>query len=1082
MQANAVPAPQTAIQGAVPVPPSNNEEEPNVNSGKESAIKLSNVNQKIFYVQTAHYRAGNYAPLNILTRGPFSYTDIIDMSKTKLIVSGIQPNSSLVKTSIMYPKISEESINVLDICLIDIKSPTISQTLIKSIMDFSSSEHAQMYVNQMENISIKAMTDKEREEYESKSEVKNFDEWITQNVNTIFTLPQNSESLKLHFETKLDFIGYLLTTELGFFIANEMKNTTLAPSTQWVKAWQGDVEGTEKFKDIIQAIEHTGNPVYMFYYKTYHLLKSLCFVLHDKPVDRFAPLLYKTMNDRFLLQMQDYKSAYSFIDVIFTRLWEIWRQGFDVTIQETLIEGKRVATGMEGKVTQSRCHKTIANLTTEFNNNMTSYGINVPKKIVTFSVPYSSFEFEKTQKDLKSTLNFYQYGLSDAVGNRKYIQDLDKGAIYPNTCAQQDAAPNEKKGTTLEVTEDTSKQAGNPVVDHKYKITQKGIQNEAHFQIEPQRFGDISIYCRQQKHGNPYFLYYAAFRYFDSVVQKIISDGGLTIFNLSFGMVSIPSDLYHIKDEGVDKILFAVITDRISQNETIPLINTLIPTMQESARGKKTFTLKSLMYKMNILRTSDNNRSLQDAVCILLATFAKELGDQSKIQVIENICRNSEGSLKSYVATVDSFFSESIVNGGVLFKGGNLIFTEQSGFHALTQEEIDIRFEIMYRASKYTYSKFESRVKMLSDIIKNVCTNALSTPDARLTFTTYLIYSAILNNVDTNKIIVNGTTYDAFINKFDRANHSSIFDEESLVKRLFTYGNSGNITDIFAIYENHTNDPFSMTIVDNIRRTTLWDMIIDYKKRDYNIGILFEETPLFFLIEEIPRLKKIIFKKNRGTSGDLTAGVIEILEQKFIDKMQTFINKFSITVSPFPINAHDLFVILFACNPNVNAVHNNSIPYEVFKPLVSQKIIVFKSELAKLSVQDESVGAYVLLQINNNIGLLPQLVTPDEPKYNDVDSQQDLETDNQVSSDPSDVAFVKDLAASIAPQSGGVKLPNSVFRKGRIDFPSYKKFLIEHFSRPVRKTRKQRRQQNNKSKSRRNKSNKSKRKSLKKRK
>jgi hypothetical protein len=234
------------------------------------------------------------------------------------------------------------------------------------------------------------------------------------------------------------------------------------------------------------------------------------------------------------------------------------------------------------------------------------------------------------------------------------------------------------------------------------------------------------------------------------------------------------------------------------------------------------------------------------------------------------------------------------VNGGVLFKGGNLIFTEQSGFHALTQEEVNIRYKIMYRASIYTYSKFKSRVKMLSDIIKNVCTNALSIPDARLTFTTYLIYTAILNNVDTNKIIVDGTTYDAFINKFDRANHSSIFDEESLVKRLFTYGNSGNITDIFAIYENHTNDPFSMTIVDNIRRTTLWDMIIDYKKRGYDTGTLFEETPLFFLIEEIPKLKKIIFKKNRGTSGDLTAGVIEILEQKFIDKMQTFINKFSI--------------------------------------------------------------------------------------------------------------------------------------------------------------------------------------------
>lgn len=1004
----------------------------------------------IFYIDTINQIVqinGTRKEVNVGTRGPYTLADIVHFAQLPRL-NGFQPNGIFVTTWIVYPAKSDENTTGLDAMIIDIKDPDAPKTLQQSIIDYNEAEDKKTYTDRLEKLAIKAMTEQERIEYEQK-DIKNFVAWIQENVNTTFALPQDPTTLKLHYESKLDFIGYLLTVELGFFIASEMKAQPLPYVTQTEKnTWLGTTVTTGKFRDILDIIKETGNPISMFYYKTYHLLKSLCFVLHDKPVDLFAPVLYNTMKARFDKQLPQQPTAYS---QAFIQLWEIWRKGFDVN-----------TTSMTAKVTQSRCHKTIKELTESFEQFIyVVEKIAVPKKIITFAVPYSSFEFEKTQEELKSALRFYNFGLSDAVGNDKYIKDLEKGAIYPNTCAQQDAAPNEKRGTILEVIEDTYAQPDQHPV-HRYTVNITGNPSKTTFSIEPQRFGDISIFCKQQE-PKPIFLYYAAIDYFDDAVKSVIASHHTTIFTESFPKV--PQDLHVIIDEGVTKILFAVITDRISQNETIPLISGIVPSMHESARGKKTFSLKSLLYKLSWLKTKDNNPTLQTAVFILLATFAKELGDQSKIQVIENICRNQQGSQKSYVATVDSFFSESIVNGGVLFKGGNLILTEQSGFHTLTQGEIDKVFEIMVRATTYTYTHFKNRVSLLSNIIEHVCRSAIENPNNKIPFTTFLIYQALYNQVQTDKIIITETQYNTFINSFDRANHSSILDEESLVRRLFNFG---NINDIFAIYENHTNEPFSMTIDDKKRRTDLWDMIIDYKKLGFSVDALLEETTLFFLIEMIPKLKRIEYKIGRGTSGDLTKDILPVLRQKFVDKMKVFMTTFNIT--SMPINELELFIILLACNPNVGASNNNAILYSSFEPDFARLIAQCKTVIQP----ENTFGAKELIDRFLQLGNVPQVIQPNEPKYSDIDSQQDLETDNAIPSEPSD--SVTDVAMQ-APQTGGVKLPKHVYRKGRIDLRSYKKFLIDLLPKPLHTTIRSKKSRKSKGKGKSNKS-----KSLKKRK
>jgi hypothetical protein len=157
---------------------------------------------------------------------------------------------------------------------------------------------------------------------------------------------------------------------------------------------------------------------------------------------------------------------------------------------------------------------------------------------------------------------------------------------------------------------------------------------------------------------------------------------------------------------------------------------------------------------------------------------------------------------------------------------------------------------------------------------------------------------------------------------------------EGLVRRFFNYGKEGGINDIFAIYENHNYNPFSMRIVNDIHRTDLWDMISDYIKMGFDINSLLEEAPLLFLIEQIPKIKNVDIRISRTvTSGNITSDVLLKLKEKFVAKMQSFIDTFQIVIytfqkpSQFGLTAVELFYILLACNPHIGGTDKNGIEY-----------------------------------------------------------------------------------------------------------------------------------------------------------
>ena len=1055
-------------------PPNNNNNNSNSNVKKQLLGTTINGNQEIKHITISPPNTLNEIMENVsLIKGNSSADEIVLYSIIYPVQSSKNPlafESRCIAIPLLY-RYTNNARKAIE--------EGFKEILKKSLQNFNkpteSESEKNNYIRRIEKLIVKAMTEEEVKRFELSLKAKPIDEWLKEDLPLEFDMneenseedesEEHSEEAKFHYQSRLESLGYYLTSELGYFIANEMEINLPDPNlTTKPPGWIPDSETLGKFKDILELIEEKqnldGRTDIMFYYKTYHLLKSLCFVLHDKPVDNFAPILFSTMKSRYEKQKAHMKPPDSKYNVLLNNLWEIWETGFNLTI------GKP-------KVTQTRCHSTIQVLTKSFEDGIKQDGITVPKKIITFSVPYSSLTLDKPQEDLKKAVTFYSHGLSDAVGNDKYILALGKKAIFPKTCAQQDAAPNDKAGTTLNVVEQTTPLA-NRHLTHEYTVLNSETSHTEIISVEPQRFGDISIFCKQEDQGpgkesKSIFLYYASYDYFEDNVKAIIARESATIFAKSFP--NVEPKLYNIIDEGESKILFAVITDRISQNETIPLIRGIIPSMEESARGKKTFSRKSISGKMSWLKTNPASKNypydpdsveLDNAICILLATFAKELGDQSKIQVVENVCRMPNNPKKSYVATVDSFFSESIVNGGVLFKGGNIILTEQAGFHVLHQAQVDNLFKIAQRAKGYGYDNFKKNVESLCSQIQILTEKAIN---AKNPFTIYLIYKALNKQATAENIIVSRDYYDSFLAKFDRANYTSISSQENLVQRFFTFNTPGNISDIFAIYENHNNDRFSMTVVNNVRRTELWDMIIDYNKQGFPLEPLFEEAPLFFLIEEIPKLKRIIYRKGRD-HVDKTKEILTILGQKFVDKMRTFIATFNILM---PITEMQILSILIGFNPYLGVNDDRGVPYDDFDAgfFPGNFFGVIQSIRGKLTRDKNGkvitdMGEGEMKKTFEAIEPIPAPETINEPSYSDVDSQQDSETDKDFVSDPTNVIRANSGVAENR-MMGGFRIPEHVFIKESVDFPIYKKFLIEHFSRTERKTRKQKKSRSNKS-------------------
>uniref|UniRef100_A0A6C0I4Z3 Uncharacterized protein n=1 Tax=viral metagenome TaxID=1070528 RepID=A0A6C0I4Z3_9ZZZZ len=740
---------------------------------------------------------------------------------------------------------------------------------------------------------------------------------------------------------------------------------------------------SKPFQDIMHLIhtyDHDNGTKLKNCYRVYFLLKSLCFVLHDKPVNQLATHLYIIFNSR--------TERLFFIDVsederrFMTHMWNIWRNGFD--LQSTPM------------VTQNRCHKVIDSLTEHFITTLLTLGISVPKKNLVFSIPYSSFEnnYESIKPEIDKILSNYDYALGDAVGNDKFINLFEKTPIYPNTCSKQDAAPSKYTTQSLLITENVALEDGsNNLLLPRYEIVPVGGGSSIgggggggnfSFLIEPMRFGDISIYCLQRDRSNyddqPIILYYAAKQCFSDAASRSLTT---TLINKFFQSNRLHTNYGTIQDDGVEKILFAVITGRISQNETIPLIMSIIPGMTQSARGRK--SVKQRTDKIKWLGEGSET-SLETEVLILIAVFAKELGDQSKIQVIENLSRNSH---KSYVATVDGFFSDSIINGACIFKGGNVQIYEQEGFHVITSEALTKISKIISNSKAYTYEAIKNNVVSLCRIIYENILTIITDERAFIPFPLWFSYAAIAQSVkNPDSIIISESDFDKLTQTFDRSLHSAITDELSFVRKIL---NLNEINNIFSIYENNINNRFSIKLTSNGPiRTSLQIMIIDYFSLEFELRSLIEQLPLFFLIEEIPTLTepfKYRTKANLRTTQEADAKEVwKTIKEIFLEKMEDYMKTYNLN-SLLKFNSVIIYETLI---DKTNAERNPAKLLNKYKN--NEANIGAKAEDLEVEVTllTEPLKLNQPLPLNKEDGFITIL----ESKIDDLNSQEDVSKEN----------------------------------------------------------------------------------------
>jgi len=1020
---------------------------------------------KIFIINTIIY-SNDPIKEKIIFRGPYTKFEIkphidIIIKDYKIV------DPRLFNIQIICPHRDESG--ELSGVHVDVTSGNIIQIINQSANEYNESSAESKYKYDTRYDVERAMTESEIADWE-KQNIQTFDEWI-QKIQETSILPTNINTYTLHAETLLEWIGYWITIEFGYYISNEFDDIDIPVSTSnkykaFDKYFYGEQKPTNTvYEDIYTTIKKTQNLEYLLLYRNYHLLKCLCFVLHDKPVDEFAPKLYEFIYPRcqkeYLLKIGRNLEPNDATKPI-NQLWEIWRNGFNIS------QGAP-------KVTQTRCHNTIDSLTVKFDEIMKSVRIHVPQKMVVFSTPYSFFKegMPKIINELESILNNYSNGLGDAVGNKTYIEDFKKIPIYPKTCSEQDAAPTTLTDKSLIVIEDTNVNTDKTIV-HTYKI------NENEFEIEPIRFGDIAIYCKQFS-GKSVFLYYAAVDCFTDAAKSQINE---SYFETSF--TTIPPILFYVKDDGMDKILFAAVFDKISQNDTIPLIANIVPTMINSARNGNV---------KNYIRTDKmmwlkGNTVLENEVLILLATYAKEMGDQSKIRVVENISsafdiiKNRGGSKlskkqnknvqrggrienNSYVATVDSFFSESMNNGGVLFKGGNIIFTEQEGFHSLSEEYFTGLLNVMYAATNYTHTKIIQKLSIFCEnliaIIKNIIEKVA------LPFPIYLTYVSIMVQLQNpQSLLASDSEYNALISKFDRNKQSGIFDNQSFLRRIL---NLDSINNIFAQYELHTNEPFYLQLTTNgPKRYDLQTMITDYLIVGYEIKPLIETTPLYFLIEQIPTLKVFSYRLVADKRTPLfTFDPLIVIAEVFLEKMKTYITTYA---SGLNVNAEDILIILFACNKNINYEHPEITSLFGSTPALNNildriKHIQSQSNSPNYKYEigaDQLIKNYITLFTSNGP---TEPIAVDEPKYNDLESQEDdilpieqnqtiIAENNQLEQDLNDIEKESGLkhADSDAMKVGGTnKIPFVKVNNRKIYYKTIHNTFVYLFNYPIGLTR-----------------------------
>jgi hypothetical protein len=704
---------------------------------------------------------------------------------------------------------------------------------------------------------IPSMTEEEAIKYIENIPNLTLDEWIDTLPDSLYisnySIGRPVPEIEIQSKIFNELLSHFFTAELVYAIADEFNE---------IKINTDNVSYPEitEFKDIKEKIK--GNEELMRFYEAYHMLKCLCFILHDKPVDELAPVLINTFEER-MVKTNETKN-----------LIDIFKKGFNINQSNSV------------KVTQTRCHNTLTELTNKFNMIMNGKNIIVPDNDKAFSVPYSAFKLERKGniqandesynifKEINEILNIYTYGLGDAVGNNQFINnicnnDKCKISIYSDTLAQQDAAGITHSNNEIEVIEN----------EQQYII--KDMQGSVikTFNIEPLRFLDVSIICEKINNNNV-FLYYANNINYEQDNYNEIK-------------TTIPEKFYKLQDNGFEKTLIAIARGKVSQNDTVFLLDGIVD-ISKSLRGK------GKIYKNeNIWTLTTPDEEKNKTIKILMASLLKEAGDQSKIQVIENLSRNS---MKSYVATVDSFFSDSFINGGVLFKGGNVEIYIPQGFQQPTVEEIKTTIRLLKMMEIFTYAELSTIIKKFSDNIINILETILKdeTVFVKLPYTSVLSFTAMINVLKNTENFISKAKFNEIYNggKFDINIHSGINNEVSLFRRLINFD---KISKLFILLEDEINKEFKEelgTLISNFFKGVELVEDVETKK---NVKIFIEQMPLFYLIRNISVIETHTFTKpkvGRKDSVQITY-VNELLKEVLSSKLINFCKEYGLNYIDF---------------------------------------------------------------------------------------------------------------------------------------------------------------------------------------
>jgi hypothetical protein len=653
--------------------------------------------------------------------------------------------------------------------------------------------------------------------------------------------------------------------------------------------------------DAIESVELKSRLNYI--YKCYFLLKSLCFILHDKPVNAFVEILLK-----YIVEPKEKYTRGKYLDIfeIIHTLIQKWVSGF--------------TKGAAPSATQKRCHDTAAELTRYFTDIMKLHGIIVPEKLLVYSMPYSVFKNDKEQQQIaKEQLirSNCKYGLADAVGNefldRLFTEGQEQQKLYTLNESLQDAAPPSRTNGPLTVIKSNihidSDLATNSATISTISVDLEkgdGVNNLARIEFknpfvlaEPVRFGNIAIFTLQNDTAQPFVLYYLdSEECFGGLDQtKLESDlpTHLEIFRVnlntswgSFDFFNQFMTIFDAGDEGKLKILFGVSYGRISQNDTIPLIAHLGLDMSKSARGRgppqNILTLKWL--------AQNTGSDVEDIVRVLLASFAKELGDQAKRNTIEIINRNPSLGGKGLLATVDTFLPHAFTNGICVVKAGNIEIYEQEGFRTIDRPTIINILKLLQKYEDYGLLmglvQRDLLPKLIGSVIQviGILTPLIQIPDLARPpnvdiFKHVLFYSGILSELNKSRLLIDSATFHEIKRKYIENWQSPGFtDDISFMKRILFIG---NIRELFSIYEKDIDTYQSFfityeydgktyteknlsTIIEKYSRYYYTKSSFDF---DNEINKILEEAPLFYLLKywnEVTSQFIIIPRKTFGRS------------------------------------------------------------------------------------------------------------------------------------------------------------------------------------------------------------------------